>query len=278
MVTEVFSPDLVSWGNGFRRLCWSAPGRSRGSGLPGTGWFSPKIQSHFPGSPPCPIVPASTCPPRRARDHLEGGDRVDRQGSAPSGLPAVAAPGHSAPPSGPGPALAAPPRQPRLPGRRRWRQHRDGFSPPAARGRCPQLPARKLGRHRRPHPDLHQVLAAARARGLSHLCLDGVLVPTDRVAARTERGWSCWATRGTSAPTSESSPLPSAARASSPHEDERTRNQLLVGLPAEAERANAQLSMRWHALCWITLDPAAVTVIAAAALVLTLFERAHGRE
>jgi hypothetical protein len=41
-------------------------------------------------------------------------------------------------------------------------------------------------------PDPHEVLADARARGLSHLCLDGTVVPTDRVAARTMRGNDAW--------------------------------------------------------------------------------------
>jgi hypothetical protein len=35
-------------------------------------------------------------------------------------------------------------------------------------------------------PDLHDVLAAERAAGTAYLCLDGTLIPTDRVAARVE--------------------------------------------------------------------------------------------
>lgn len=62
-----------------------------------------------------------------------------------------------------------------------------------------------------------------------------------------------------------------------PHVDEQTRNALLVGTRAVAERANAALVMRWHALRRVTLDPAVVGVIAAAALVLTRFEKAHGQ-
>lgn len=62
-----------------------------------------------------------------------------------------------------------------------------------------------------------------------------------------------------------------------PHVDEQTRNALLVGTRAVAERANAVLVMRWHALRRVTLDPAVVGVIAAAALVLTRFEKAHGQ-
>jgi len=62
-----------------------------------------------------------------------------------------------------------------------------------------------------------------------------------------------------------------------PHVDEQTRNALLVGTRAVAERANAALVMRWHALRRVTLAPDAVGVIAAAALVLTRFEKAHGQ-
>jgi hypothetical protein len=45
-------------------------------------------------------------------------------------------------------------------------------------------------------PDLHGVLAAAHAAGAAYLCLDGTLVPTDRVAARVdingEPGHNLW--------------------------------------------------------------------------------------
>jgi hypothetical protein len=41
-------------------------------------------------------------------------------------------------------------------------------------------------------PDLDDVLASARADGLAFVCLDGTLVPTDRVAARAERGHHLW--------------------------------------------------------------------------------------
>ncbi|MCI2238095.1 hypothetical protein MO973_09560 [Paenibacillus sp. TRM 82003] len=37
-------------------------------------------------------------------------------------------------------------------------------------------------------PKLHDVLLAARQTYMTHICLDGTLIPTDRVAARTERG------------------------------------------------------------------------------------------
>jgi DDE superfamily endonuclease len=41
-------------------------------------------------------------------------------------------------------------------------------------------------------PDLADVLAQARAAGLPFVCLDGTLIPTDRVAARAERGHHLW--------------------------------------------------------------------------------------
>jgi hypothetical protein len=41
-------------------------------------------------------------------------------------------------------------------------------------------------------PDLHDVAAAAHAAGTAYLCLDGTLIPTDRVAARAEAGHSLW--------------------------------------------------------------------------------------
>ena len=41
-------------------------------------------------------------------------------------------------------------------------------------------------------PDLQEVRADVRAAGLPVVCLDGTLVPTDRVAARTERGHHQW--------------------------------------------------------------------------------------
>ncbi len=41
-------------------------------------------------------------------------------------------------------------------------------------------------------PDLSDVLARARRGGQPFVCLDGTLVPTDRVAARAERGHHLW--------------------------------------------------------------------------------------
>ena len=55
--------------------------------------------------------------------------------------------------------------------------------------------------------------------------------------------------------------------------DTRTRNTLQVGLRALGERANALLKTRWRALHHVTLDPATITKIVKAALVLTSMER-----
>jgi hypothetical protein len=41
-------------------------------------------------------------------------------------------------------------------------------------------------------PDLHDVLDRAHAAGLAFRCLDGTLVPTDRVAARADAGHNLW--------------------------------------------------------------------------------------
>ncbi|GAA3619353.1 transposase family protein [Streptomyces chitinivorans] len=41
-------------------------------------------------------------------------------------------------------------------------------------------------------PDLHQVLEGCREQGLSHVVLDGTLIPRDRVAGATERGNDLW--------------------------------------------------------------------------------------
>src|SRR3954451_13509535 len=41
-------------------------------------------------------------------------------------------------------------------------------------------------------PALDDVLADAHAAGLPFVCLDGTLIPTDRVAARAERGHHLW--------------------------------------------------------------------------------------
>ena len=41
-------------------------------------------------------------------------------------------------------------------------------------------------------PDLHDVASAAHAAGTAYLCLDGTLIPTDRVAARADAGHNLW--------------------------------------------------------------------------------------
>jgi hypothetical protein len=41
-------------------------------------------------------------------------------------------------------------------------------------------------------PDLREVLTRAHGAGLAFLCLDGTLVPTDRVGARAEVGYDLW--------------------------------------------------------------------------------------
>ena len=41
-------------------------------------------------------------------------------------------------------------------------------------------------------PNLADVLARAHAAGLAFVCLDGTLIPTDRVAAHAERGHHRW--------------------------------------------------------------------------------------
>ena len=57
------------------------------------------------------------------------------------------------------------------------------------------------------------------------------------------------------------------------HHDQQTRNQLLGALRAPAERANALLKRTWRALERITLDPARIGPITAAALVLLHLQR-----
>lgn len=55
--------------------------------------------------------------------------------------------------------------------------------------------------------------------------------------------------------------------------DTQTRNKLISALRAPAERANALLKATWRTLRRITLDPQAITDIAAAALVLLHLQR-----
>jgi hypothetical protein len=57
------------------------------------------------------------------------------------------------------------------------------------------------------------------------------------------------------------------------HRDDITRDKLLTGLRAVAERANALIKNTWHALRLVTLDPSRITEITAAALVLLHLQR-----
>jgi hypothetical protein len=41
-------------------------------------------------------------------------------------------------------------------------------------------------------PELHEVLRTVKAAGMPHLILDGTLIPTTRLAVRTERGNDVW--------------------------------------------------------------------------------------
>lgn len=72
-------------------------------------------------------------------------------------------------------------------------------------------------------PTLHDVLAAARAAGTPYLCLDGTLVPTNRVAERAEVDGRPGLTTGgspasttPSAATCRCSPTPAGSRCGSP--------------------------------------------------------------
>ncbi len=179
-------------------------------------------------------------------------------------------------------------------------------------------------------PNLADLLDRAHAAGLPFVCLDGTLVPTDRVAARAERGHHLWysgkhhifggnvqvvfdptgfplwvsqvcpgSTHDLTAARDLVLPAlyPHAARGlpgladkgytgagvgihvptrhqpDGPlHTDNRCYNQLLTALRAPAERGNALLG-RWRALDRVTLCPQRISVIVAAALVLTSLDR-----
>lgn len=62
-----------------------------------------------------------------------------------------------------------------------------------------------------------------------------------------------------------------------PHPDDVTCNKLLTGLRTIAERGNALLKKTWPTLQMITLDPARITEITAAALVLLNLQRGTRR-
>ena len=170
--------------------------------------------------------------------------------------------------------------------------------------------------------DITDVLDRLRSSGEPFVCLDGTLVRTDRVAARTEAGNHLWysgkykafggnvqvLTDHTGFPVwtapvepgsthdinaARAHALPALYRAASlglptladkgytgagigikvpvknpdPDPDTRWRNELITSMRAPAERANA-LIKHFKALRHITVNPTAITTIAAAALVV----------
>jgi hypothetical protein len=94
-------------------------------------------------------------------------------------------------------------------------------------------------------PDLSDVLARARRGGQPFVCLDGTLVPTDRVAARAERGHHLWysgkhhAFGGTVQVLADASGFPlwvSAVRPGSTHDLTAARELVLPALYPHAAR------------------------------------------
>ena len=94
-------------------------------------------------------------------------------------------------------------------------------------------------------PDLSDVLARARRGGQPFVCLDGTLVPTDRVAARAERGHHLWysgkhhAFGGTVQVLADASGFPlwvSAVRPGSTHDRTAARELVLPALYPHAAR------------------------------------------
>lgn len=186
-------------------------------------------------------------------------------------------------------------------------------------------------------PTLASAIAVAKTSNGKYLCLDGVLIDTDRVAARKNDGRHLYYSGkhkrfgvniqviadAHGFPLHVSSGLPgsthdlTAARVhvlphlyphTALHRADRidvladkaytsagagirtpykrdprmsegvdpngaTYSQVITSLRAVAEGANAMITQRWHALRRITLDPAAVGVVAAAALTLIHLER-----
>ena len=171
-------------------------------------------------------------------------------------------------------------------------------------------------------PEITDVLDRLRRGGEPFVCLDGTLVRTDRVAARTQASNHLWysgrhrafggnvqvLTDHTGFPVwtapvepgsthditaARTHALPALYRAASlglptladkgytaagigikvpaknphPDPDTRRRNELISSMRAPAERANA-LIKHFKALKHVTLDPRAITTIAAAALVI----------
>ncbi len=179
-------------------------------------------------------------------------------------------------------------------------------------------------------PDLADVLTRARRGALPFLCLDGTLVPTDRVAVRAESGHHLWysgkhhafggsvqiltdpggfplwisdvrpgsthdltaarelvlptlyphATRGLPVLADKGYTgagigvhVPVKHHPGGPlHTDNRCYNALITALRAPTERGHALLG-RWRALDRVTVCPQRISVIAAAAVVLTPLDR-----
>jgi hypothetical protein len=179
-------------------------------------------------------------------------------------------------------------------------------------------------------PDLHQVLATARAEQWPFVCLDGTLIATPKLhGPKSAAGHDAWysgkhhrhggniqvlcgptgypewvspvepgSTHDLTAARTHVLPalypaaaagLPTLADAgyrgagigikvplrlpTNPHPKDQARNQLLAALRAPAERGNALLKTAWRALRHVTVDPARITPIAAAALVLLHLDR-----
>jgi hypothetical protein len=135
---------------------------------------SPKADLHFPGAR-C----VSSCQPGCVRLGPEGRDRLDRPAPAAARIPSNAAGRHGARPGRPRPALATPP---------------TGLAHLAGEAGLSIATAYRylhealdvIVTHA---PGRNDVLDRAHATGLPFVCLDGTLIPTDRVAARAERGY-----------------------------------------------------------------------------------------
>ncbi|GAA2111184.1 hypothetical protein [Streptomyces synnematoformans] len=104
-------------------------------------------------------------------------------------------------------------------------------------------------------PDLHEVLARCREKGMTHVVLDGTLISCDRVAGATERGNDLWYSG-------------KAKHFAGNMQFIAAHNKLLRGIRSLGERAAAELKQRWRALQHVTISPSRIGTIAKAALVL----------
>ena len=123
-------------------------------------------------------------------------------------------------------------------------------------------------------PEITDVLDRLRRDGEPFVCLDGTLVRTDRVAARAHTLPALYRAASLGLPTLADKGYTGAgigikvpAKNPHPDPDTRWRNELISSMRAPAERANA-LIKHFKALKHVTLDPRAITTIAAAALVI----------